>query len=60
MFWTAGQAAVLAGGQLAAGAVGSAVGEIKVNTPFASGPVIAAGGTAVAHPATTSGLSDNG
>ncbi len=56
----AGHAVALAGGQLAAGGIGSAVGEVNVNAPPASGPAIAAAGTAAAQPVTTRGLSDKG
>jgi hypothetical protein len=60
MLLIAGQAVALAGGQLAAGAVGNAVGEVSVNVPAASGPVRAEGGTAAAHPVTASGFREYG
>ena len=55
-----GQAVAPAGGQFATGGVGSAVGEVRVNMPDASGPLMAADGTAVAHPVTLSGFRDTG
>jgi hypothetical protein len=56
----AGQAVALAGGQLAAGAAGKAVGDVNIKDPVASGPVIAELGTAEAHPATASGFREIG
>jgi hypothetical protein len=56
----AGQAVALAGGQLAAGVAGNAVGDVNVKEPVASGPVIAERGTAAAHPATASGFREIG
>ena len=56
----AAQAVAPAGGQFAAGGAGSAVGEVRVKAPVESGPVIAAPGTAAAHPATPSGFKETG
>ena len=57
---TAGHICALAGGQAAAGGVGSAVGDVTVNAPVESGPLMADAGTAVAHPASAKGLSETG
>ena len=53
----AGHAVPPAGGQLAAGAAGSGVGEVSVKAPLASGPTSAPAGTPPpAQPAEMSGF----
>jgi hypothetical protein len=56
----AGHIVALIGGQASAGGVGNAVGEVSVNAPVESGPLIAEAGTAVAQPATVRGFKEKG
>jgi hypothetical protein len=56
-FAIAGQSVVLKGGQSSAGGVGNGVGDVTVNAPLASGPVI---GAAAGHPVTFSGFKEIG
>jgi hypothetical protein len=56
----AGHIVALIGGQASAGGVGNAVGEVSVNAPVESGPLIAEAGTAVAQPVTVRGFNEKG
>jgi hypothetical protein len=60
MLLIAGHIVALAGGHARTGGVGSGSGEVKVNAPVESGPLMAEAGTAVAHPVTVRGFKEKG